>query len=85
MKLCQLAGSYNIAPDMVLFFFNQKVLTFFLFLHENICFRYSLEAPCQGASNEYPQHMFSWRNKKKYFPDNPSCLELCYNTLIIIE
>ena len=25
---------------------------------------YSLEASCQGASNEYPQHMFSWRNKK---------------------
>ena len=27
---------------------------------------YSLEAPRQGASNEYPQHMFSWRNNKKY-------------------
>ena len=26
----------------------------------------SLEMPHQGASNEYPQHMFSWRNKKKY-------------------
>ena len=25
---------------------------------------YSLEAPWQGASNEYPQHMFLWRNKK---------------------
>ena len=25
---------------------------------------YSLEAPCRGASNEYPQHMFSLRNKK---------------------
>ena len=25
---------------------------------------YSLEAPCWGASNGYPQHMFSWRNKK---------------------
>ena len=25
---------------------------------------YSLEAPRQGASNEYPQHMFSWTNKK---------------------
>ena len=23
-----------------------------------------LEAPRRGASNEYPQHMFSWRNKK---------------------
>ena len=25
---------------------------------------YSLEAPRRGTSNEYPQHMFSWRNKK---------------------
>ena len=39
-------------------------LIFFLFLHENICCGYSLEVPCRGASNEYPQHMFSWRNKK---------------------
>ena len=38
---------------------------FFLFLQKNICCGYSLEAPRQGASNEYPQHIFSWRNKKK--------------------
>ena len=25
---------------------------------------YSLEAPRRGASNEYPQHMFSLRNEK---------------------
>ena len=25
---------------------------------------YSLEAPRRGTSNEYPQHMFSLRNKK---------------------
>ena len=25
---------------------------------------YSLEAPRRGTSNEYPQHMFLWRNKK---------------------
>ena len=31
---------------------------FFLFLHNNICCGYSLEAPRRGASNEYPQHMF---------------------------
>ena len=51
----------------------------YLFLHENICWWYSLRAPqrgasneyhniCfhggRGASNEYHQHMFSWRNKK---------------------
>ena len=31
---------------------------FFLFRHEKICFGYSLEMPCQGTSNGYPQHMF---------------------------
>ena len=56
--------------------FTQTYLIFFLFLHENICFGYlleapqniccgySLEAPHGGASNKYPQHMFSWRSKK---------------------
>ena len=33
-------------------------------LLENICCRYSLEAPWRGTSNDYPQHIFSWRNKK---------------------
>ena len=36
----------------------------FLLLNENICCGYSLEVPQQGTSNEYPQHMFSSRNKK---------------------
>ena len=27
---------------------------------------YSLKALRQGAYNEYPQYMFSWRNQKKY-------------------
>ena len=35
-----------------------------IFLHENICCGYSLEVPQRGTSNEYPQHMFSWRNMK---------------------
>ena len=30
----------------------------------NICCGYSLEVPHRGTSNEYPQHMFSSRNKK---------------------
>ena len=34
------------------------------FLHEYICCAYSLEAPQQGASNEYQQHMFSSGYKK---------------------
>ena len=52
-----------IATDKALFFI-QKLLISFLFLNENICCEYSLEAPHRGASNEYPQHMFSLRNKK---------------------
>ena len=51
-----------IAPNKVLFL-KLKLMIFFLFLHENICCGYSLEAPHRGASNEYPQHVFSWRNK----------------------
>ena len=38
----------------------------FLISPRNICCDYSLEAPQQGASNEYPQHTFSWRNRNKY-------------------
>ena len=45
-------------------FFKWKVLIVFLFLHENVWCGYSLEAHWWGASNEYPQHMFSSRNKK---------------------
>ena len=45
-------------------FFIQKMLISILFLNKNICCGYSLEAPRWGASNEYPQHMFSLRNKK---------------------
>ena len=37
---------------------------FFLFFLENICCGYSLEVPRWRTSNEYPQHMFSSRNKK---------------------
>ena len=46
-------------------------MIFFLFLHENICCGYSLEPPRGGAANEYPQHMFPWKNKKKYYLDTP--------------
>ena len=35
---------------------------------------YSLEARRQGPSNEYPQHEFSWRNKKNInlIPSHPT-------------
>ena len=51
-----------IAPDEA--HFQPKINDIYLFLHENVCCVYSLEAPHRGASNEYTQHMFSWRNKK---------------------
>ena len=38
-------------------------IIFFKFLDEYIYCGDSLEAPQRGASNEYPQHMFSLRNK----------------------
>ena len=47
----------------------KKVLIFFLFLHEISC-EYSLEVPHGDASNEFLQHMFSSRNKKKKFLDS---------------
>ena len=43
---------------------------------------YSLEVPHQGASNEYPQHMFSSRNKKDisiFQMKKVPYLLLCYN------
>ena len=38
----------------------------------------------RGTSNEYPQNMFSWRNKKNIIWNlhNPSCLELCMKWLL---
>ena len=49
-------------------------IIYFLFLHKNLCCGYSLEAPQQGASNEYPQHTFSWRNKKNISTAEKSAL-----------
>ena len=47
--------------------FSQKILTLFLISPWKHMLLYTLEAPHQGASNEYPQRMFLWRNKKKYY------------------
>ena len=74
----------SIALDKALFF-NQHFFYRFLISQKkknqqkNICCGYSLEAPHRGASKEYSQHMFLWRNKK-IFPDTPY-LELCYSHL----
>ena len=48
-------------------------------LHENMCCGYSIEAPQRytlkvpqrGAFNEYPQHMFSCRNKQNVMWKSP--------------
>ena len=59
MKTC--CGYSLEAPLDGTLFPTENCWYFFLFLHENICCGYALEAPQGGASNEYPQHMFSWR------------------------
>ena len=53
-------------------------MIFFLFLNENLCCGYLLEAPLRGASNENQQHMFSLRNKKRYrhFSNEKSALSV---------
>ena len=62
LKLYGLSTLHASSDKML--FFNPKVLIFFLFPHKKICCGYSLESPHRGASDDYPQHMFSWRNKK---------------------
>ena len=40
---------------------------------QNIDCGYTLEPPCRGGSNEYPQFLFWGKNKKsRYNPVNPS-------------
>ena len=69
------------APDKVLF--QLKIIDFFFISLQKHMLWYSLEVPHWGTSNEYPQHMFSWRNKKNvfffvfFFLYIPSYLELC--------
>ena len=63
-------------PDKVslfvfLFFLPKSKDFFFLFLHKNIGCGYSLEVPRRGTSNEYPQPMFSRRNKKNIYLNIP--------------
>ena len=58
-----LRSPLSIATDKALFFI-QKMLISFLFLHENICCGYSLEAPRWGASNEYHNICFRGEIRK---------------------
>ena len=74
-------GYYENMPIQIYWeFYHQKMKTFiqktsgsFHISAQNIDCRYSLELPCRGSSNEYPQSMFLteiW--KKLYTPVNPS-------------
>ena len=42
------------------------MVLWFLFLLQNIDFGYSLEPPCQGGSNEYPQRLCFEQKLEKY-------------------
>ena len=49
---------------------------------QNICCGYSLEVPHRGASDEYPQHTFSRRNKKNVLRNTSSYLEVWHRSSI---
>ena len=55
----------GIALDIKGTFFDQKVSILFLFLDKNICCVYSLEEPCRGTSNKYPN--FHWASEKIFY------------------
>ena len=53
----------------------------YLFLRDNkhVCCGYSLEAPCCGMFNEYPQHIIVKKEEKyKHFSVGKKCHTLCY-------
>ena len=53
--------------------FQLKIFDIFLIFAQNIDCGYSLEPPCRGGSNEYPQSMFWSKNKENmYTPAYPS-------------
>ena len=55
--------------------FHLKIFDYFLIFAQNIDCGYMLEPPQSGSSNEYPQSIFSSKNKKimyMYTPVNPS-------------
>ena len=59
-----------IALDKALFS-TKEYLYFSIFLIKNVCCGYSLDEPYRGTSNEYPQQMFSSRNKKTIYLIHP--------------
>ena len=64
-KTFQITGIAKIIPSSRQGAFSSKRFAISLFHHKNICCGHSLEVPHCDTSNEYPQHIFSWKNKKK--------------------
>ena len=56
--------------------FERKIVIIFLSVSLNICFGCSNEPSHRDGSFEYPQHMFSLRNKKNNFNWGPESLFL---------
>ena len=56
--------SYPLIPHTLAKLWYEEEYLFFLFLHQNIGYGYSLEPPRQGGSNKYTQSMFWSKNKK---------------------
>ena len=48
-----------------------KIACIFLIATQKYMLSVLIKMPRQGASNEYPQHMFSWRNKKNIYLISP--------------
>ena len=56
-----------------------------LFRDKNICCGYALEGPQRGASNEYPQHVFSSRNKKNIMRIPPPICSYEYPVILLMN
>ena len=85
LQLLRSWGHKNISREKSIFLSHNTMIVF-LFLHENMCCGYSLKAPRRVASNDYPQHMFSCRNKTNIYLTSLSELELyiCHDVSITI-
>ena len=65
-----------------------KILISFHIFAQNIDCEYSLEPPCRGGSNEYPQSMALSRNKKNnVYPCKPQfyCIKVGFKGIKIIS
>ena len=72
MKICPCNVQRMFSAEKIENFIG-KFLIFFLCFAQNIDCGYTLEPPCGGSSNEYPQSMFWIKNKTiRYTTANPS-------------